>query len=99
MRGWLGAGEKLLLHQEELGDRVQGIMAGYLVYGGLVPSAAQAISILERINQRQMGPAGRELVAIAVELAPRTARGGDGAPAAARKPGAGRRPAKKSKKR
>ena len=70
LRGWLGAGEKVLVHQEELGDRVQGVMAGYLVYGGLVPSAAQAISILERINQRQMGPAGRELVAVAVELAP-----------------------------
>src|SRR5207302_1137668 len=31
MRGWLGAGEKVLVHQEELGDRVQGVMAGYLV--------------------------------------------------------------------
>jgi len=70
MRGWLAAGEKLLVHQEELGDRVQGVMAGYLVYAGMVPSPAQAISIMERINQRQMGPAGRELVAIAVELAP-----------------------------
>jgi hypothetical protein len=70
MRGWLGAGEKLLVHQEELGDRVQGVMAGYLVYAGMVPSAAQAISILERINQRQMGPTGRELVAVAAELAP-----------------------------
>jgi len=75
LRGWLGAGEKVLVHQEELGDRVQGVMAGYLVYGRLVPSAAQAISILERINQRQMGPAGRELVAVAAELAPRTAPG------------------------
>ena len=75
MRGWLAAGEKLLVHQEELGDRVQGVMAGYLVYGRLVPSAAQAISILERINQRQMGPAGRELVAVAAELAPRSAPG------------------------
>jgi len=68
LRGWLGAGERVLVHQEELGDRVQGVMAGYLVYAGLVPSPAEAISIVERITQRQMGPPGRELVAAAVEL-------------------------------
>jgi hypothetical protein len=65
LRAWLSAGEQVLVHQEELGDRVQGVMAGYLVYGGLVPSAAEAISIVERITQRQMGPPGRELVSIA----------------------------------
>ena len=43
-------------------------MAGYLVWAGLVPSSAQAISIVEQINSRQMGPPGRELVAIAAEL-------------------------------
>ena len=96
LSGWLANGERMLLHQEELGDRVQGVMAGYLVYGRLVPSAAQAISILERINQRQMGPAGRELVAVAVELAPAPPPGGDGSPAVAKKkPGARRRPGKK----
>src|SRR5437588_1520095 len=69
LRTWLGGGEKVLLHQEELGDRVQGVVAGYLVWSGLVKSSAQAISIVERINQRQMGPVGRELVALATELA------------------------------
>ena len=68
LREWLGAGERLLLHQEELGDRVQGVVAGYLVWAGLVPSPAQSISIVERINQRQMGPAGRQLVTVAEEL-------------------------------
>ncbi|MHB8669774.1 MAG: hypothetical protein ACYDAD_04305 [Acidimicrobiales bacterium] len=69
VRQWLGAGERILLHQEELGDRVQGVVAGYLVWAGLVPSPAQAISIVERINARQMGPIGRELVATATSLA------------------------------
>jgi hypothetical protein len=69
LREWLAAGEKILLHQEELGDRVQGVVAGYLVWSGLVPSSAQAISIIERINSRQMGPVGRELVAAAEDLA------------------------------
>ena len=74
LRDWLAAGEKVLLHQEELGDRLQGLVAGYLVWSGMVPSPAQAISVIERINSRQMGPAGRELVALAQELA-RSANG------------------------
>jgi len=68
IRAWLGDGDTVLDHQEELGDRLQGVMAGYLVGAGLVPSTAQAISIVEQINSRQMGPPGRELVAIAAEL-------------------------------
>ena len=69
LRVWLSGGECVLVHQEELGDLVQGVMAGYLVYAALVPSPAEAISIVERITQRQMGPPGRELVAAARELA------------------------------
>ena len=65
---WTAAGERILVHQEELSDRLQGVVAGYLVYAGLVPSSAHAISIVEQINQRQMGPPGRELVAMALEL-------------------------------
>jgi hypothetical protein len=67
---WLAAGEKILVHHEELGDRVQGVVTGYLLWSGLVKSPAQAISIVERINQRQMGPVGRELVAVATRLTP-----------------------------
>jgi hypothetical protein len=69
LQSWLAAGEKVLLHQEELSDRLQGVAAGYLVYAGLVPEGARAISIVEQINQRQMGPPGRELVAQAALLA------------------------------
>ncbi len=70
LKDWLAAGEKVLLHQEELGDRLQGVVAGYLVWSGLVKSPAQTISIVERINQRQMGPVGRELVALALAMRP-----------------------------
>ncbi|MDQ6910390.1 MAG: hypothetical protein M3Z84_06350 [Actinomycetota bacterium] len=69
IQSWLAAGEKVLMHQEELSDRLQGVAAGYLVYAGLVPEGARAISIVEQINQRQMGPPGRELVAEAAALA------------------------------
>ena len=70
VRGWLGAGQKILIHQEEMGDRLLGVVAGYLVYAGLVPAPPSAISIVEQLNQRQMGPPGRELVALAEELGP-----------------------------
>jgi hypothetical protein len=65
LQGWIASGDKVLLHQEELSDRLQGVVAGYLVYAGLVPSDAHAIAIVEQINSRQMGPPGRELVALA----------------------------------
>jgi hypothetical protein len=68
LRDWLAAGERVLVHQEELGDRVQGLAGGYLVYARLVEDPAQAILIVEQINHRQMGPPGRELVAVAAEL-------------------------------
>jgi hypothetical protein len=65
---WGAKDEKVLIHQEELGDHLQGVVAGYLVWSGMVPSSAHAISIVEQINQRQMGPPGRELVALARTL-------------------------------
>jgi hypothetical protein len=61
---------KLLIHGEELGDRLSGIIAGYLVWSGLVPSGPKAISLTERLLQRQLGPpAAGELVTVALELA------------------------------
>lgn len=66
---WMGAGERLLVHQEELSDRLMGVVSGYLRWSGLVPAGPQAISVVERIMHRQMGPDGRELVAMAPQLA------------------------------
>jgi hypothetical protein len=68
LRGWLADGERVLVHQEELGDRVMGVMAGYLLWAGLLPDGPQAIAVLERIIHRQMGPPGRQLVAVAGSL-------------------------------
>lgn len=69
----LSAGERLLVHQDEVGDCVQGAMAGYLVHRGLVPQQARAIAMLEHLLHRQMGPSGRELVTIAARLTPQPA--------------------------
>ena len=46
-----------------------GVVAGYLRWSGMVPDGPQAITVVEQILHRQMGPDGRELVAIAPELA------------------------------
>ena len=64
----LASKAKILIHGEELGDRISGIIAGYLVWTGLVPSGPKAISLTERLVQRQLGPVGRELVTVALAL-------------------------------
>jgi hypothetical protein len=64
----LAADEKLLVHKEEVGDFVCGLVAGYLLWAGLVPYGPQAISVTERLTSRQLGPQGRELVANADTL-------------------------------
>lgn len=66
----LAAGEKVLVHHDELGDRVQGAVGGYLAYAGLVPELPRAVAIVERVLGRHLGPPGREIVAVAQRLAP-----------------------------
>lgn len=68
MKGWVAAGERILVHQEELGDRLMGVTAGYLLWSGMLPAGPQAIAVLEQIVHRQMGPSGRELVTLAANL-------------------------------
>ncbi len=72
LRQLLADGQKILLHGEELGDRVCGIVTGYLVWSGLVPDGPQAITLIERMVERQLGPIGRQLVADATALKART---------------------------
>jgi hypothetical protein len=68
VRDWLAADELVLLHMEELGDRLMGVVAGYLLWAGLLQSGPQAITVIEQLVHRQMGPAGRELVAVAASF-------------------------------
>jgi hypothetical protein len=70
LRSGLARGERVLVHMEELGDRLMGIMAGFLLWNGMLPSGPQAIAIVEQMVHRQMGPPGRELVALVPDLAP-----------------------------
>lgn len=68
--GWLRGGERILLHQEELGERVAGVMAGFLCWSGAVPDPPRAIAVVEQILKRQLGAAGRAIVAASIELTP-----------------------------
>jgi hypothetical protein len=68
LKAWLSDGERILVHQEELSDRLMGVVSGYLRWSGLVPNGPQAIAVVEKILGRQMGPAGRELVALVPNL-------------------------------
>lgn len=67
---WLAAGDRILLHQEELGDRVMGVVAGFLLWSGRLPGGPQAVAVVERLIGHQMGPQGRDLVAQAVAVVP-----------------------------
>jgi len=68
IRTMISEGQKVLVHQDELGDRVSGLVAGFLLWSGMVESGPQAISITEQLVHRQLGPLGRQLVTIAAEL-------------------------------
>lgn len=70
LRDLLRQGEKLVLHSSELGDSMTGLMAGYLLWTGMVPEGPRAISIVEQLTQRQLGPLARQLVATAEDLRP-----------------------------
>lgn len=64
----LGDGEKLLVHADNLEDTVCGLVTGYLVWSGMVPRGPEAVTLVERMVKRQLGPYGRELVRAAARL-------------------------------
>lgn len=70
IHGRLSAGERILVHQEGLGDRVSGVIAGYLLWSRRLPTGPQAVTVVEHLTGHPMGPTGRELVAVAGQLAP-----------------------------
>jgi hypothetical protein len=53
---------KVVVHGEEVGDRIMGIMGGYIRWSGLVDDGSQAIEVTERLAGRQLDPPARELI-------------------------------------
>ncbi len=70
LRALLVAGEQVLVHRDELGDPVQGLVAAFLRWGGVLDDGPGAVTVIERLVQRQLGPIGREMVEIAGNLPP-----------------------------
>jgi hypothetical protein len=58
--------ERVLIHHEEFGERLMGVLAGFLLYTGVVHEGAHAIVMMEKITGRELGAPGREIVAAAV---------------------------------
>jgi hypothetical protein len=63
------AGQRVLLHQDELGDFLIGVVAGYLIWTGRLSGAPMATTVAEQLFGRQLGPQGRALAAAAADMA------------------------------
>jgi hypothetical protein len=62
-------GSKVIVHGEEVGDRVIGLVGGYIRWAGLVTDGPHAVTLIERISGKQLDPFGRGLVQLAGDLA------------------------------
>ena len=58
----LNRNTKVLVHAEEVSDRVVGVMGGYIRWAGLVEDPTQAIQVTERLSGRQLDPFAREVI-------------------------------------
>ena len=59
----------VLLHGDEVSDRLLGVIAGYLVWSKRVPTAPMAIALVERLFKRSIGPDGRGVLFDLPEIA------------------------------
>ena len=68
LRGLLVAGTKVIMHIEEVSDRLAGVVGGYIRWSGLVTDAPTAIAVTEKLTNRQLEPLARSFITLAVEL-------------------------------
>lgn len=52
----------LLLHRDTIDDAVAGILAGYLVYTGLLGDPIRATALIQEILRRPLGPEARAII-------------------------------------
>ena len=62
LRDLINNDSKIVIHAEEVGDRIVGIMGGYIRWSGMLEDPSQAIEITERISGRQLDSWSRELI-------------------------------------
>ncbi len=61
-------GARVLLHREVIDDGLGGILAGYLVWSGMVEQSVLAVALIQEILRRPLGPEGRSLVPTKTEV-------------------------------
>ncbi|MGA8295977.1 MAG: hypothetical protein WB770_02930 [Acidimicrobiales bacterium] len=69
---WMYGGERVLVHQDQLDERLAGVLGGFLYWSGMVPELPLAISAIENLLRRQLGAAGRTIATLAIEIPPPT---------------------------
>jgi len=52
----------VLLHSDEVSDRLLGVVAGYLVWSQKVATVPSSIALVERLFKRSIGPDGRSVL-------------------------------------
>lgn len=62
LAGSLAAGTVVLLHGDEVSDRLLGVVAGYLVWSQRVTTVPASIALVERLFRRSIGPDGRSVL-------------------------------------
>jgi hypothetical protein len=68
LQKWLDdPSERVLIHHEEFGERLLGVLCGFLLYEGVVQEGPHAIVMIEKITGRQLGAPGREIVAATID--------------------------------
>jgi hypothetical protein len=55
--------EKIFIHHEEFGDKLMGVLAGFLLYAGYVHEGTHAIHLIEKLTGRNLDADGRNIVA------------------------------------
>jgi hypothetical protein len=64
----IGTGGKIVVHGEEVGDKLVGMMGGYIRWTGMVTDGPQCTTLIERIAGRQLDPYGRSLIEVGDDL-------------------------------
>jgi len=68
LHGMLLGGMKVIMHIEEVSDRLGGVVGGYIRWSGMVTDAPSAIAVTEKLTSRQLEPLARSFIALAVAL-------------------------------
>jgi hypothetical protein len=64
IRDHVQEGDKIIVHREQVGDLLLGLVASYLLWMELVPTGPDAITITERLFERELDQKARALVAL-----------------------------------